>query len=62
MTPRPKQIDEEILLMSLRIPVILKETLKNLAAENRRSLNQQIVWMLQQSVEDISAHALEEEQ
>jgi predicted HicB family RNase H-like nuclease len=45
--------DEEIVAFSIRLPRSLKEEIQERAQENRRSLNQEIVWMLQQAMDTL---------
>ena len=46
--PRQKLYsDEESFAFSIRLPATLREILVARAKENRRSLNQEIVWLIQ---------------
>ena len=46
--PRQKRYpDEEISAMSVRLPLSLKQQIETRAQINRRSLNQEIVWLLE---------------
>jgi len=52
--PRKKLYrDDETVAFSIRLPAALRERLEQRAAENRRSLNQEIVWLVQQALETI---------
>ena len=46
--PRPRlNPNEEYFTISVRIPTLIKEKLQDRALKHRRSLNQEIVWLLQ---------------
>ena len=46
--PRPRlNPNEEYFTISVRIPILIKEKLQDRALKHRRSLNQEIVWLLQ---------------
>jgi predicted HicB family RNase H-like nuclease len=49
--PRKKVYKEEIVAFSIRLPRSVKDQIQDRAQENRRSLNQEIVWMLQQALD-----------
>jgi predicted HicB family RNase H-like nuclease len=51
--PRQRVYDEEIVAFSIRLPRSLKEEIQERAQENRRSMNQEIVWMLQQTMDTL---------
>jgi hypothetical protein len=49
--PRPKMNpDQEIVDIHFRLPLELKVKIEDRAAKNCRSLNQEVVWMLQEAV------------
>jgi len=50
--PRQKLYgQEESVALSIRLPASLKDTIQQRAAKNRRSLNQEIVWLIQLAVD-----------
>ena len=52
--PREKLYqDEESVAFSIRLPAALRERLEQRATKNRRSLNQEIVWLIQQALETL---------
>ena len=42
--------DEKTISLSIRIPASLKDKLHKRAVRNRRSLNQEIVWLIQKAI------------
>jgi hypothetical protein len=48
---------EETVALSIRIPASMKEEIEQRALKNRRSQNQEVVWLIEQALE-----ALEREQ
>lgn len=58
--PRVKKQDqEEVIALSVRLPVQLKLTIERMATEHRRSLNQECVWLLEQAVAALEAAELQ---
>lgn len=50
--PRKKLYpDEKTMALSIRLPASLKKMVEQQAKKNRRSLNQEIIWLLEQAVE-----------
>lgn len=50
--PRTKVYpDEKVVALSVRVPETLYAQVQKLSALNRRSLNQEFVWLLQKSLE-----------
>ncbi len=45
--------DDEMVAFSIRLPVSLRDRLEKLASKNRRSLNQELLWLLERALEDI---------
>lgn len=61
--PRKKLYrDDETVAFSIRLPAALRERLEQRAAENRRSLNQEIVWLVQQAFDLVGPAPDSEEQ
>lgn len=53
--PRQKLYsDEEVAALSIRLPASLKALIEQRAQANRRSLNQEIVWLLERAIELLS--------
>ncbi len=53
--PRQKLYsDEEIAALSIRLPASLKAVIEQRAQANRRSLNQEIVWLLERAIEHLA--------
>lgn len=52
MSPKRLHDDEEIVAFSIRIPASLKRVIEQRAKLNLRSLNQEIVWLIQQALEN----------
>lgn len=51
---RPKKTKaEEIMAMSIRLPSSIRDTIANRALVNHRSLNQEIVWLLELALKSI---------
>ena len=49
---RPKLLpNEETIASSVRLPLPLREKLYKRASENRRSLNQELVWLVQKAMD-----------
>ena len=49
--PRQKLYqDQETVALSIRLPANIRDILTERAAENRRSLNQEIVWLIQKAL------------
>ncbi len=49
--PRLKLFDEEMYSIGIRIPMSLKREIEKLARQERRSLNQEIIRLLERGVE-----------
>mgnify|MGYP000670662482 CR=1 FL=1 len=45
-----KVIDKEVVAFSIRLPRPLNDRIRERAKQNRRSLNQEIVWLLEQAL------------
>ena len=50
-----KEKTEKTVNCGLRIPVEMKETLKDLARKNRRTLSQQMIFMLEEQLDEMDA-------
>lgn len=44
--------DDEMVAFSIRIPVSMRARLEVLAGKNRRSLNQELLWRLEQALKN----------
>jgi hypothetical protein len=51
-----KQKSKELVTVTLRYPLALREQLKALADKERRSLNEQIVYLLEKCLEQQKTH------
>ena len=50
--PRQKLYqDEKTIALSIRLPASIRDQVQKRAIENRRSLNQEIVWLIQRALE-----------
>lgn len=57
--PRPKlDPNEETIAMSIRLPLPMREKLKEQARLHRRSLSQEIVWLLGKALENAESKPL----
>lgn len=60
--PRKKMYqEEETGTLSVRLPLSIREKVEKRAQQNRRSLNQEMVWMLQFALETLEKEQPEEE-
>ena len=49
--PRQKLYpEEELVPLSIRLPATMREKIQERAQSNRRSLNQEIIWLLEKSL------------
>lgn len=52
--PRRKLFpDEETYTLSVRIPVSMKDEIEELAVKNRRSMNQEVIYLLKVAFEEL---------
>jgi hypothetical protein len=55
LMPRQKLYpDEETVALSIRIPASMKEEIEERAVKNRRSQNQEVVWLIQKGLETLA--------
>ena len=50
MPQRKLYPNEKTAALSIRLPASMKKVVEQLATEHRRSLNQEIVWLIQQAL------------
>ena len=50
-----KVIDKEVVAFNVRLPRPLNDRIRERAKQNRRSLNQEIVWLLEQALRLLNA-------
>jgi hypothetical protein len=60
--PRPKlNPDEEVITINVRLPIQLKQMIQQRALKNRRSVNQEMVWLLRKAIELLEKEPSQEE-
>ena len=60
--PRPRiNPDEETIAISIRLPASLRDEIQNRARKNRRSINQEVVWLLEKALQKPNQDSVEEE-
>jgi len=60
--PRQKLYpDEELVPLSIRLPATMREAIQGRAQTNRRSLNQEIVWLLEKALKMVDQEPRQEE-
>ena len=60
--PRQKLYpDEDLVPLSIRLPVTMREAIQGRAQMNRRSLNQEIVWLLEKALKTAAQEPHQEE-
>jgi hypothetical protein len=60
--PRQKLYpEEELVPLSIRLPATMREKIQERAQSNRRSLNQEIVWLLEKSLKLVDQEPRREE-
>ena len=54
--------DDQIAPLSIRLPVALKSKIKERAQTNRRSLNQEVVWLIELALKELQESSSTNEQ